>query len=487
MSLNWREIDQILNELELPGGHIQEIVQPSFRDLYLFIYRPGDRFWLRMSFEQPRLHRTSRRPKKPRKAQRFAQFLKSRIEGGRITEAAQVDGERIVRFSILRGGETTRLWLRLWGGAANLIATDENGTILDALFRRPKRGEVSGEHYTAENDIGSPDTRESGAGAAKRRAKQEAFTVRAIVPGKTLNQTIEEEFNEHERSAERDALRRRMEKLLTQQQGRIEAAISKLKERIAAFSDPEEYRRLGDLVMSNLHRVEAGARWVTVEDFYHDNAETTIQLDPEKSPQESAEGYYERYKKTHSALENLQEELENRRRALEETKQLFAEVHEAQDLDRLRELSHQFEQGKKESRDPGLPGLEFESGGFRILLGRTAKENDELLRRHVRGNDTWLHTRDYPGGYVFIRSKPGKSVPLDVLLDAGNLAVFFSKARGSGSAELFYTSVKYLRRAKHGKTGTVLPTHEKNLTVQVDENRLGRLLGRDPAELARAI
>src|SRR5262249_50093314 len=49
------------------------------------------------------------------------------------------------------------------------------------------------------------------------------------------------------------------------------------------------------------------------------------------------------------------------------------------------------------------PGLEFVSGPFTLWVGRNAKENDELLRRYVRGNDLWLHTRDVPGGYVFVR------------------------------------------------------------------------------------
>lgn len=483
MSLNWREIDRILEELALPGGHIQEIIQPGFRDLYLFIYRPGDRFWLRIAFEHPRVHRTPRRPRKPRKAQRFAQFLKSRIEGGRITGAQQIEGERIVRFTVLRGGEETRLYLRLWGGAANLIVTDASDTILDAMFRRPRRGEVSGEHYSVEVDIGPPEKRESEA----HRRRQESFTIREVPEGWSLNETVAEEYRQQERETERERMRRRLEKLLEQQKARLGGAVKRIEDRRAGFGDPEEYRRCGDLIMTNLHRIEAGLRWITVEDYYHDNVETSIQLDPQKSPQENAEAYYERYKKAHTALENLETERANRIAAQEETETLLREVRDSTDDDRLRELLQRLEQRKGETQSSDLPGLQFESQGFRILVGRTARENDQLLRRYVRGNDTWLHARDYPGGYVFVRAKPGKSIPLEVLLDAGNLAVFFSKARGSGSAELFYTSVKYLRRAKHGKTGTVIPTQEKNLTVEVDEARLARLLGRDPADLARAI
>jgi predicted ribosome quality control (RQC) complex YloA/Tae2 family protein len=83
--------------------------------------------------------------------------------------------------------------------------------------------------------------------------------------------------------------------------------------------------------------------------------------------------------------------------------------------------------------------------------------------------------RDTQGGYVFVKAQRDKSVPLDILLDAGNLAVFYSKARNNGKAELFYTQVKYLRRAKNGPRGLVIPTQEKNLSIALDEKRLKEL------------
>ena len=121
------------------------------------------------------------------------------------------------------------------------------------------------------------------------------------------------------------------------------------------------------------------------------------------------------------------------------------------------------------------PGLDFTVDGWYILVGRDANENDELLRRHVRGSDMWLHTRDCPGGYVFIKYRAGKTIPLDLMLDAGNLAVYYSKARKNGKADLYYTQVKYLRRAKNGPKGRVLPTQEKNLSIVLDQKRLARL------------
>ena len=88
----------------------------------------------------------------------------------------------------------------------------------------------------------------------------------------------------------------------------------------------------------------------------------------------------------------------------------------------------------------------------------------------------WMHTRDFPGGYVFIKFKKDKTIPLDVLLDAANLAVLFSKGKNDSQVDLYYTRVRYLRRAKNGKTGLVLPTQEKNITIKPDRNRIMRLL-----------
>ena len=76
---------------------------------------------------------------------------------------------------------------------------------------------------------------------------------------------------------------------------------------------------------------------------------------------------------------------------------------------------------------------------------------------------------------IYIKNRPGKTVPLEILLYAGNLAVYHSKARKAGKADLYYTQVKYLRRAKNGPKGLVLPTQEKNLFVELNKDRLKKL------------
>ena len=126
--------------------------------------------------------------------------------------------------------------------------------------------------------------------------------------------------------------------------------------------------------------------------------------------------------------------------------------------------------------------LTLASGPFTLLVGRSARQNDATLRA-ARGNDYWLHCRDYPGAHVFVRHLPAKSVPLETLLDAANLALYFSKARGAGQADVYYTQVKYLRRPRGGDRaaagsapGRVIPTRARNLFVRLDQARIQRLL-----------
>jgi predicted ribosome quality control (RQC) complex YloA/Tae2 family protein len=471
VSLNYKEIDLVLEELPLENSHIQKIHQPDFKTLLFDLYSPGRRFGLIISLEQNRLrlHEVTERPKNRVKLQRFAQFLRSRITGGRITKAYQLDGERIVKLTVVRGGEVSILWIRLWGGAANVIVTDDEGTILDAFYRRPGRSETTGERFEPE---GNPE-----AYGLKGKPNRE-FTVRDFGDGESFNRRIERHYGRKEFEEALEAARDKALRLAGEKETRLESGLKRVRAQIEEYREYERLKEFGDILASNIHRLSEGDAWLTAEDFFHDNEEVSIELDTSLSPSGNAERYYEKYRKAKSGLEHLKKDEARLRRELEAAKNEEEWIGETEELTSLEEYIQREQQGRtrrRPSAEEETPGLRFRSGEFDILVGRTAKENDELLRRHVKGNDYWLHTRDYPGGYVFIKNIPGKSVPLQTLLDAGNLALFYSKGRSSGKGELYYTQAKYLRRAKHGKLGLVIPTQEKNLSVQLEEDRIRRL------------
>jgi predicted ribosome quality control (RQC) complex YloA/Tae2 family protein len=73
----------------------------------------------------------------------------------------------------------------------------------------------------------------------------------------------------------------------------------------------------------------------------------------------------------------------------------------------------------------------FEHGGFEILLGRSARDNDRLTLRIAAPHDLWLHAAGYAGSHVVIRNPAKGEVPRPILEAAAQLAAYHSKARGA--------------------------------------------------------
>ncbi len=127
-----------------------------------------------------------------------------------------------------------------------------------------------------------------------------------------------------------------------------------------------------------------------------------------------------------------------------------------------------------------LPYRSFVScDGFPILVGRGARENDQLTLRFARGNDLWMHVSGSPGSHVVIRVPQGKSVPLETLLDAAALAVQYSPRRGRNGIEVVYTPAKNVRKPRGAAPGLVTFAGGRSLKPDHDAARLKRLLGGD--------
>ncbi|GHV73568.1 hypothetical protein AGMMS49940_08700 [Spirochaetia bacterium] len=475
MSLNWKEINLILTELDLPGCQIQKLVQPAYDVLSLQLYGKGaaKNILIALSPGACRIHETFRGVPKSERPLRFAEFCKSRLVNGWIEEAEQLGDNRIVRLLIRQGKNHFRLYARLWSNAANVVVTDENGLILDAMRRLPKRGEVTGGHYAPETALsGEPRL------VVPERPVRE-YAIREFPPeidsARSFNAKIDVYYAEHGGALSLEALREQARRSYEGRIGRLTASLERLREKVGDFGAAERLKEYGDIIMANLSSIKVGDSWLEADNFYADGERVRITLDPRKSPAAQGEVYYEQYRKAKNGLADVQEEIaagETAKAALETTLAKLLEETNPLALHRLLKNGGERPPAKADSK---RPGLSFRRKDWLIIVGRDASENDELLRRHVKGNDLWLHARDYPGSYVFIKQRAGKSVPLDILLDAGNLAIFYSKGRNNGEADLFYTPVKFLRRAKNGPKGLVIPTQEKNLHVKVEEGRIKEL------------
>ncbi|MBQ9207884.1 MAG: NFACT family protein [Treponema sp.] len=519
MSLNCNEIDLILSELDLAGAFVQEVVQPNFNSLALYTYKPGMPKTVFISLEAGacRICETRRKITKNEKPLRFNEMLKSKIKGARILSCSQLGKERIIKLELEKAGaiyvmpqaqehaakraksvqtedgdELFSLYIRLWSNAGNIFLCDKDGVILDSFYRRPAKGEKTGETITlpeekllSETEIATLNEKFPIRDFAEidirltpeydRNGTQDMSLSGVPRQSMSFNQKVDLFYSENAAQTSLESLLEQAEKWYESHKSKQVAALERLKEKRETFKNAGQYKHQGDLILAYGYALNGNSNFLECEDF-DTGKKVSIKIDPKKSAQENAAAYYETYKKQTSGLENLDYDIDSAEKSLAELEAQYAKIIAEKNPIKLEQILRKTQKPRQQEKK-AHPGLDFVIDGWQIIVGRDASENDDLLRHTVKGADMWLHVRDYHGGYVFIKNRPGKTVPLEILLAAGNLAVYYSKARKNGSADLYYTQVKHLRRAKNAPKGTVLPTNEKNLFIKLDEKKIREILG----------
>ena len=475
MSLNCNEINLILEELNITGAFIQDIIQPGFNTIAFYTYKESQAKTLLVCTAQNsiRINETRRKITKNEKPLRFMEFLRSKIKGCRINSCQQIGMERVIKLQLSHSEtEIYNMYIKLWNNAANIILCNHNDLILETMFRRPEQYEVKDEYYIPPAVI-EEKVLNSSKFPVRDWQHNEEFNRLYDERNRSFNAFIDWWYSEHAQSLSREALIEKAEEWYNVKHSKRQAALENLERKLEDFKNCQELKHQGDLILSYAHLIQENSNILECED-YQTGKTVRLLIDPKKSAQENAAVYYKNYKKAQTGSEELKHDIEVARMQLEKLEAEYKKIKAEQNPVKIEQMLRKDTTPKQQIKKTH-PGLDYTVNGWYILVGRDATENDELLRHHVRGEDLWMHVRDYPGGYVFIKAQKNKTVPLDILLDGANLAVYYSKARKNTKVDLYYTHVKYLRRAKNGPKGLVIPTQEKNLCITPDKARLTRL------------
>lgn len=274
--------------------------------------------------------------------------------------------------------------------------------------------------------------------------------------------------------SKRHTLRQALEKLLDT----VDRRIARLTEDLANAEQAEDYRIKGELLTGNLHRIQRGSASIETQNYYAPGLnKIEIALDPKLSPSENAQGYFKKYakaKRGRSVINQLIAESYAEQKILQS---YASEVQQAETLDKLDAIREEFtKKGWIKEKKIGRSKQQTESStfqrftspdGFQIYVGRNSKENDLLLRRIASGRDMWLHTKQIRGSHVLIRNpenKPG--IPMPTLLQAAQIAAFFSKGKHASHVPVDYTWARYVVKPKGSAPGNVHYSREKTLYVE---------------------
>jgi predicted ribosome quality control (RQC) complex YloA/Tae2 family protein len=90
-----------------------------------------------------------------------------------------------------------------------------------------------------------------------------------------------------------------------------------------------------------------------------------------------------------------------------------------------------------------------------------------LTLKIAKGDDFWFHVAGYGGSHVVLKN-PEKLVtpPRPSLLEAAQLAAYFSQARNAPKVEVHYTQKKFVSKPKGAKPGLVRLKDFKSISVR---------------------
>jgi len=456
-------IQRVVEDLRtiLPGRFFGKIFQLTALSFAFDFGLRGEFLFVSVDPASPRLYLIRRRTRDLEKQSMpltaFGQFMRSRLGGASLVNISNDPSDRIVRltFRFDDGPIFRRLVFQLTGRTADIFVLDELNRIMAVLREQgqtrthevyhPPPPPLKDPREELNIDAAELDAYFSSLDAAK------AFDSRA------------------------KGMRSRLTKTIRQQRTLKEH----LHEDLVRHGDPEAHKRIGDLLLANIATAVRNGHKVSLTDYYAEDAPTVeIEVDENRSLQDEAAARFRQYTKAKRAAEEIAERLQQIDReiaALEHRLQQLDEIIQSRDEAAL----NGFEKpapapkvpAKKTSKPEKIAGVRryLSTDGYEILVGRAARDNDNLTFRVAQPNDLWMHTGDYPGSHVVVRNPTRKEIPQRTIIEAAQLAGRFSQASEDSKVVVHYTERKFLSKPKGAAPGLVRLSRFRSITVEPKE------------------
>lgn len=495
----------VVEELrEYVDGKVQEIRQPNDYDVVLALYSGGREAIFLLSCDPTFARayfitkRTGTFPNPPA----FLGALRSRLEGARIVDVRQIEGDRVLEMKFESSGGTYRLIAELMGKHSNLVLVEPGGRILGAAkwvggnkSSRPIQPGIpyswppvleGGNHLKP-----SPFYRKLSEALGLAPAMGTpvlspglgAYPASVSVLGLTefsrpsisiaLEQHYAQAIPKHLADSLRASLVTQLERVVFAR----EVALDDLRQAEEAGGKAPTWQRNGELILAYGSGLPAKSE--ALEAWDYEGSPITIKLDPELDYKENANRYFDRAKRAKGRLGLVRDQIARLSAERDSVADLVRRIRESERLEQLRELQTEATGRRwlmtmaaptKQKEDRPYEGHRVREllapGGWTVLYGENAEANDYLTLRVAKPNDWWLHIRGSTSAHVVVvtRNHPEK-VQRETLEFAARVAVQHSPSKHAGYVPVDYTLKRYVRRPRGAPKGTALYTHEKTMHV----------------------
>ena len=511
------------------GGLVRSIYQPTKSTFVLHVLAGGNRRIL-LAPRHAAIHLTELKLPNPLTPSPFVMLLRRRLSGGRIVAIRQRGWDRVVEFEIERREKREvrrlRLVVELVGVRGNLFLLDGVKVLgsahrdqrnrpgsayasltaqekldprtlsVEDLARLPVSESAERALARAIDGIGRQtaqdllsDLNENASAAARAEAIHASLRSclayieepspwvvaedgRATFypisepaePRRTFGaalDTVSEALTETIAASEERSMHSDLSRALT----RRKRTLQKLREWLDNAEEAERLQSLADLLMIHHTEIEPKSTRVVLTDP-STGQEETVRLLPSLSPIENAQRLYERAKR----LRRGRPHVTSRIVRLERESRLLEKAIDDHGSGRpiegtiLALLPGAASKRPPPARSTTRSGIRID--GFSIRIGRSARDNDRLLR-NAASDDLWLHAKGFAGSHVLIQRGGRREIPATVVEHAARLAAERSKGRGERRVEVVVTEVKYLRKPRGAAPGLVNVSRSDTLTVEL--------------------
>lgn len=264
--------------------------------------------------------------------------------------------------------------------------------------------------------------------------------------------------------------------LLKQAEQRLERQLAGLAKDEPAPGEAETLRLQAEWLLALSSQIHPDQRTLDVD---LGDRTLSIALTADKTPVEQAEQLFSRAAKLERAAQIIPERRAKLEGDLDYLGQLTLDLMQAGDQPEIAAIQRELQgmgllsarSGKKSSASKkagGQPKSQplryYTPQGFEIVVGRNARQNEQVTFAIAKSEDLWLHARSAPGSHVVIRSG-GQEVNEETLQLAAQLAAYHSKLAGERAATVIVTPRRFVSRAPGGRPGQVLVRQEETITV----------------------
>lgn len=250
-----------------------------------------------------------------------------------------------------------------------------------------------------------------------------------------INYNIDKIYYLKEEEAAFKSAKNNLLKVILSTSKKVSKKLDNINKKLNECKNMDSYRLYGELLTSNLYRINANFNLdkIEIENYYDNNNLITIPLDKTVSVQKNIEKFFKKYNKLKNTLEivgNQKKEVIQEINYIESIVYSLERVENFDDLNGIYlEISQSSNQKttnnnkvtKKVNNSPFLECINID--GYNVYYGKNNIQNSYLTLKFASKNDIWFHVQKLHGSHVVLKvNNPDEEIPENVIFECAKLA-----------------------------------------------------------------